>query len=111
MAAITCSFARIHDTNLKKQGMLALTFADSEDYEKPSDGSKEELSLTNSLHDGIIEPDGDDPCPFTSPYATPRTASTTLRVEPRSPYLKLGIFSMLASAFSRMDGRQFIRTL
>jgi aconitate hydratase len=28
------SFARIHETNLKKQGMLALTFADRSDYEK-----------------------------------------------------------------------------
>ncbi len=28
------SFARIHETNLKKQGMLALTFADKEDYDK-----------------------------------------------------------------------------
>ncbi len=28
------SFARIHETNLKKQGMLALTFADKEDYGK-----------------------------------------------------------------------------
>lgn len=28
------SFARIHETNLKKQGMLALTFADKEDYKK-----------------------------------------------------------------------------
>ncbi|MFQ6606692.1 MAG: aconitate hydratase [Fidelibacterota bacterium] len=28
------SFARIHETNLKKQGMLALTFADKGDYEK-----------------------------------------------------------------------------
>ncbi|MGB3005953.1 MAG: aconitate hydratase [Chitinophagaceae bacterium] len=28
------SFARIHETNLKKQGMLALTFADKTDYEK-----------------------------------------------------------------------------
>jgi aconitate hydratase len=28
------SFARIHETNLKKQGMLALTFANKEDYEK-----------------------------------------------------------------------------
>jgi aconitate hydratase len=27
------SFARIHETNLKKQGMLALTFADQADYE------------------------------------------------------------------------------
>ncbi len=28
------SFARIHETNLKKQGVLALTFADKSDYEK-----------------------------------------------------------------------------
>jgi aconitate hydratase len=28
------SFARIHETNLKKQGMLALTFADEGDYDK-----------------------------------------------------------------------------
>ena len=28
------SFARIHETNLKKQGMLAITFADKADYDK-----------------------------------------------------------------------------
>ena len=28
------SFARIHETNLKKQGMLALTFTDKADYDK-----------------------------------------------------------------------------
>ncbi len=28
------SFARIHETNLKKQGMLALTFEDKDDYDK-----------------------------------------------------------------------------
>jgi len=33
-AVIAKSFARIHETNLKKQGMLALTFADKSDYEK-----------------------------------------------------------------------------
>jgi len=33
-AIIVRSFARIHETNLKKQGMLALTFANKEDYEK-----------------------------------------------------------------------------
>jgi len=33
-AILVKSFARIHETNLKKQGMLALTFADKEDYEK-----------------------------------------------------------------------------
>lgn len=33
-AVLVKSFARIHETNLKKQGMLALTFAQKEDYDK-----------------------------------------------------------------------------
>ncbi|MDZ4666755.1 MAG: aconitate hydratase [bacterium] len=33
-AVLVKSFARIHETNLKKQGMLGLTFADKNDYEK-----------------------------------------------------------------------------
>ena len=33
-AVLVRSFARIHETNLKKQGMLALTFSDKSDYEK-----------------------------------------------------------------------------
>lgn len=33
-AVIARSFARIHETNLKKQGVLALTFADKSDYDK-----------------------------------------------------------------------------
>lgn len=33
-AVIVKSFARIHETNLKKQGMLALTFASEKDYDK-----------------------------------------------------------------------------
>jgi aconitate hydratase len=33
-AVVVRSFARIHETNLKKQGMLALTFADKADYDK-----------------------------------------------------------------------------
>ncbi|MDR6195089.1 aconitate hydratase [Siphonobacter sp. SORGH_AS_0500] len=33
-AILVKSFARIHETNLKKQGMLALTFADPADYDK-----------------------------------------------------------------------------
>ena len=39
LAIIVRSFARIHETNLKKQGMLALTFVNPEDYNKvkPSD--------------------------------------------------------------------------
>jgi len=34
VAVLVKSFARIHQTNLKKQGMLALTFADNADYDK-----------------------------------------------------------------------------
>ncbi|MCL2208273.1 MAG: aconitate hydratase [Fibromonadales bacterium] len=34
VAVIAKSFARIHETNLKKQGMLALCFADKNDYDK-----------------------------------------------------------------------------
>lgn len=33
-AVLVRSFARIHEANLKKQGMLALTFADKADYDK-----------------------------------------------------------------------------
>lgn len=33
---IVKSFARIHETNLKKQGLLPLTFADPADYDKAS---------------------------------------------------------------------------
>jgi aconitate hydratase len=33
-AILVKSFARIHETNLKKQGMLGITFADSADYDK-----------------------------------------------------------------------------
>jgi len=33
-AVLVRSFARIHETNLKKQGVLPLTFADAEDYER-----------------------------------------------------------------------------
>ena len=34
LAVIVKSFARIHETNLKKQGMLALTFVNEKDYDK-----------------------------------------------------------------------------
>ena len=34
------SFARIHETNLKKQGMLSLTFADKDDYKKVREEDK-----------------------------------------------------------------------
>ncbi|MEI6312392.1 MAG: aconitate hydratase [Bacteroidota bacterium] len=46
-AVLVKSFARIHETNLKKQGMLALTFADKNDYEKiQEDDSIDIVGLT-----------------------------------------------------------------
>ena len=44
-AILVRSFARIHETNLKKQGMLALTFANKADYDK-------------ILEDDVIDIDG-----------------------------------------------------
>lgn len=47
-AVLVKSFARIHETNLKKQGMLALTFADKADYEKiKEDDSVDIIGLTS----------------------------------------------------------------
>jgi aconitate hydratase len=39
-AVIARSFARIHETNLKKQGVLPLTFASAADYEKVRQGDR-----------------------------------------------------------------------
>jgi aconitate hydratase len=75
------SFARIHETNLKKQGMLGLTFANEADYNKilendtfnfidlvdftpgkqlsieivHEDGSKEIIKANHSYNEGQIE--------------------------------------------------------
>jgi len=47
-AIVVRSFARIHETNLKKQGMLALTFANKEDYDKVlEDDSIDIVGLTS----------------------------------------------------------------
>ncbi len=47
-AILVKSFARIHETNLKKQGMLALTFANKEDYNKiKEDDSFDIIGLTS----------------------------------------------------------------
>jgi len=79
-AIITKSFARIHETNLKKQGMLPLNFADKADYDKinpddhisivglnefapgknltavlkHSDGSSESIELTHTFNEQQI---------------------------------------------------------
>jgi aconitate hydratase len=79
-AIIVKSFARIHETNLKKQGMLPLTFVDPKDYDKieeddmidlivtglkpntplkmivkHSDGSKNELILNHTMNEAQIK--------------------------------------------------------
>ena len=80
-AVIAKSFARIHETNLKKQGVLALTFENTYDYDKimeddrisivglqglqpgmtvrcylhHNDGTKEEINLRHSYNKSQIE--------------------------------------------------------
>ena len=39
-AVLVRSFARIHESNLKKQGVLPLTFADPADYEKAREADR-----------------------------------------------------------------------
>jgi aconitate hydratase len=49
---ITKSFARIHETNLKKQGILALTFADPKDYDKIEQQDRISVTGLNNLAPG-----------------------------------------------------------
>jgi len=46
---ITKSLARIHETNLKKQGILALTFSNTDDYDKIQEDDKISLIELNNL--------------------------------------------------------------
>ncbi len=49
------SFARIHETNLKKQGVLALTFQDPSDYDKIHEGDRfSTRGLTSFAHGSEI---------------------------------------------------------
>lgn len=54
VAVIAKSFARIHETNLKKQGMFPLTFADPADYDKIQEGDV--ISLLG-VDGSALEPD------------------------------------------------------
>jgi aconitate hydratase len=65
-AVIAKSFARIHETNLKKQGVLALTFDDPADYDKIGENDLvtinvsqikpgEQLKMTIDHNDGNVE--------------------------------------------------------
>jgi len=49
---IAKSFARIHETNLKKQGILALTFDNPEDYEKIHEDDQISISQLDGLSPG-----------------------------------------------------------
>jgi aconitate hydratase len=51
-AVIVKSFARIHETNLKKQGMLALTFANKADYDLIEEGDTIDILGLTSFQPG-----------------------------------------------------------
>ncbi len=63
-SVIARSFARIHETNLKKQGVLALTFANSSDYDKIRETDRisivglSEMQPGKQLHAFIHHDDG-----------------------------------------------------
>lgn len=52
-AVIVRSFARIHETNLKKQGILPLTFANPDDYNKIQEKDRVTLNGLNKLAPGV----------------------------------------------------------
>lgn len=52
-AVLVKSFARIHETNLKKQGMLALTFANKEDYNKIQENDTIDIVGLKSFAPGV----------------------------------------------------------
>ncbi len=63
LVAIARSFARIHETNLKKQGMVPLTFADPADYDKIGEDDRINVITLPPVPDEtvqceIVKPDG-----------------------------------------------------
>jgi aconitate hydratase len=52
-AILVKSFARIHETNLKKQGMLALTFADKNDYGRILENDTFDITGLDSFAPGV----------------------------------------------------------
>ena len=54
VAVIVRSFARIHETNLKKQGLLALTFGEPGDYERVQEGDRVSLMGLGELAPGKL---------------------------------------------------------
>ena len=53
-AVIVKSFARIHETNLKKQGVLTLTFSDKDDYNKIREDDKIDITGIKELAPGRL---------------------------------------------------------
>lgn len=52
-AILVKSFARIHETNLKKQGMLAITFANTADYDKVQEDDTIDINGLTSFAPGM----------------------------------------------------------
>ncbi len=52
-AILVKSFARIHETNLKKQGMLALTFSDKADYDKVQEDDTVDIIGLDAFKPGL----------------------------------------------------------
>jgi aconitate hydratase len=52
-AILVKSFARIHETNLKKQGMLALTFVNPSDYEKIQEDDSVDILGLETFEEGV----------------------------------------------------------
>jgi aconitate hydratase len=52
IAVLAKSFARIHETNLKKQGVLALTFSDKDDYARIRETDKFDIEGLNEFSPG-----------------------------------------------------------
>jgi aconitate hydratase len=53
-AVIAKSFARIHETNLKKQGLLALTFSNPSDYDRIQESDRLSLVDLDKLQQGKL---------------------------------------------------------
>merc|ERR1712084_12156 len=53
VAVLVRSFARIHETNLKKQGMLPLTFADAADYDRITGNDRISILGLSDLREGV----------------------------------------------------------
>ena len=53
VVAIARSFARIHETNLKKQGMLPLTFVDPTDYDRIEEDDRLNVIGLSELAPGV----------------------------------------------------------